>query len=79
MDQAEQRILETDDKSRAFRAELLKVGLDALSQRMLTLVALLLNAFVAGWCMLYPDVLRVVTGLLFAVTCWCLINIQRKG
>ena len=79
MDQAESRILETDDRSRAFRAELLKVGLEALSHRLLTLVALLLNAGAAAWCMLSPDVLRVVTGLLFACTCWCLINIQRKG
>lgn len=79
MDQAEHRVLETDERARSFRAELLKVGLEALSHRMLTLVALVLNAAGAGWCMLNPDILRVVTGLLFAVTCWCLINIQRKG
>ena len=58
---------------------LLKVGLEALSHRLLTLIALILNAIVVAGCMLYPDNLRVVTGLLFAVTCWCLINIQRKG
>jgi hypothetical protein len=79
MDQSESRILETDDKSRAFRAELLKVGLEALSHRLLTLVAIVLNAGAAAWCMLSPDALRVVTGLLFAVTCWTLINVQRKG
>lgn len=79
MDQAESRILETDDRSRAFRAELLKVGLEALSHRLLTLIALILNAIVVAGCMLYPDNLRVVTGLLFAVSSWCLINIQRKG
>lgn len=79
MDQAEHRILETDEQSRAFRAELLKVGLDALSHRLLTLISLVLNAIAIAGCMLYPDVLRVVTGLLFAITCWCLINIQRKG
>lgn len=79
MDQAEHRVLETDDRSRAFRTEVLKVGLEALSHRILTLIALVLNAFAVAGCMLYPDVLRIVTGFLFAITCWCLINIQRKG
>lgn len=79
MDQAEHRVLEVDEQSRGMRAAVLHMALEALSHRLLTLVALVLNALSVAWCLLYPDWLRVVTGLLFAVTCWTLINIQRKG
>lgn len=79
MDQAESRILETDDRSRAFRAELLKVGLEALSHRLLTLIAMVLTALAVGGCMLYPDWIRFAASLGLAISCWCLVNLKRGG
>lgn len=80
MNESDQLLLETDQAAQSQRALLLKIALDVLSHRSLTLIAMLLNAGAAAWCMINPDWIRAVTALLFAVTTWCLINIRHtKG
>lgn len=78
MDESDRLKIEKAEQEQAQRTMVLKIALDVLSYRTLTLIAMLLNAGVAIWCMLYPDALRAVTALLFAVTTWCLINIRHR-
>lgn len=78
MDESDQLQFERDQQRQERREIVLKIALDVLSHRFLTLIAMLLNAGAAAWCMINPDVLRAVTALLFAVTTWCLINIRHR-
>lgn len=78
MDESDRLRIEKDQERQTQRETVMRIALDVLSHRALTLIALILNAGSAGWCMINPDALRVVTALLFAVTTWCLINIRHR-
>ena len=77
--EADQMEIERQQTLAVLRQEAMKMALAALSTRLLTLAAMLLNSGAVAWCMINPDVLRVVAALMFAVTTWCLINIRLKG
>ena len=64
MDESDLKVLELDRQKQAERATVIKIALEALSHRLLTLVAMLLSAVATFWCMLQPDYVRVVTTLL---------------
>ena len=79
MNESDHQIIEKHERERQEQREtVLKIALDVLSHRSLTLIAMLLNAGAASWCMLNPDWIRAVTALLFATTTWCLINIRHR-
>ena len=78
MDESDLKVLELDRQKQAERATVIKIALEALSHRLLTLVAMLLSAVATFWCMLQPDYVRVVTTLLFGIVAWCLINIRHR-
>ena len=79
MDASDQVAIQAADVQQQ-RETVMKIALEALSHRILTLMALFLNAGMGVYCMIYPDALRAVAALLFAGISWCLINVRmHKG
>lgn len=55
-----------------------RVGLEALSLRMLMVLALLLNASVFGWCLLDPRWERLVAAAGFSVFSYFVIHVKPR-
>ncbi len=55
-----------------------RVGLEALSLRMLMVLAMLLNAGIFGWCLLEPRWERLVAAGAFAVFSYFVIHVKPK-
>jgi hypothetical protein len=55
---------------------MIRIGLNALSMRMLTTISLLGDCVLFGWAMAYPDVVRLTAAVLFAIATWCLVNVK---
>ena len=74
--------LEADAKQRILdRMSLgVRIGLEALSFRLLSLVALILNAAVVGWSLLDPRWERIATCAIFAIFSYFVIHVRpNKG
>jgi hypothetical protein len=57
---------------------LVNLGMRVLSHRVMTVVGLLLNAGITGWAISSESWVRLAGAALFAVTSWCVINLQSK-
>ena len=57
-------------------ALMMNLALRILSQRVLTVVTLLLNAGVCSWAMYSESWPRLAGALLFAVAAWCTVNLK---
>lgn len=68
---AKQRILERTALG-------LRIGLEALSLRMLMVLALLLNACIFGWCLGDPRWERLVAASVFAAFSYFVIHVKPK-
>ena len=55
-----------------------RVGLEALSLRMLMVLALLLNAGIFAWCLYDPRWERLVAAGVFALFSYCLVHVKPK-
>jgi len=55
-----------------------RIGLEALSLRMLMVLALLLNAGIFGWCLLDPRWERLAAATAFAVFSYFVIHVKPK-
>lgn len=74
--------LEADAKARIQErvALAIRIGMDALSFRLLSLVALILNAGVVGWSLLDPRWERIATCAIFAIFSYFVIHVRpNKG
>lgn len=58
-------------------AMMVTIGLQALSQRILTFIALAANVFVFSWALYDPRWERVLLAGLFALTSWCIVNSEK--
>lgn len=57
----------------------LRIGLEALSVRLLTVIALVLNAGITGWSLVDPRWERLVSASVFALFSFAVIHIKMKG
>lgn len=57
----------------------IRVGLDALSLRMLMVLALVLNAGIFGWCLADPRWERLVAAGVFAVFSYFIVHVKPKA
>lgn len=60
-------------------ARVLSLALRALSQRLLTLLAMLLGTGMFGWAMLQCTWPRVAAAVLASAALWCYIRLQAPG
>lgn len=72
--------IEQDAKARILERTSLgiRLGLEALSLRMLMVLALLLNAGLFAWCLLDPKWERLVAAAAFAVFSYFVIHVKPK-
>ena len=54
-------------------------GLQLLSQRLLTLLALLLDAGIFAWAMTTESWVRLAGAAAFSVAAWCVIHLRPSG
>lgn len=76
MDESEQKKLEIQVRQKVLErtAEIVHVALDALSIRLITVLALVLQAGIFCWAMAAPTWERVAGATLFAIASWCLVH-----
>lgn len=55
-----------------------RIGLEALSVRLLMVIALLANAGISAWCMYAPSWERLAAAVVFAVFSYSLIHVKPK-
>ena len=55
-----------------------RIGLEALSLRLLMVLALLLNTGIFAWCLFEPKWERLVAACVFAVFSYCLVHVKPK-
>jgi len=60
-------------------ATVVATGLQLLSQRALTVLALLLDAGIFGWAMQTESWVRLAGAAAFGVASWCVIHLRPKG
>lgn len=56
----------------------IRIGLEALSLRLLMVLALLLNAGIFGWCLVDPRWERLVAAGVFALFSYFLVHVKPK-
>lgn len=68
--------LELSGKTEAMRVTqaIIRVGIEALSARMLTALALTLDAVLFFWCMVAPEWERLAAAVIFAIASWAVVN-----
>lgn len=54
----------------------IRVGIEVLSVRLMTLAALLLTAVMFGWAMWSGSVERISAAAIFAVAAWCIVKLK---
>ncbi len=72
--------IEMDAKQRMIERTALglRIGLEALSLRVLMVIALLLNAGIFAWCLIDPRWERLVAASVFAVFSYFVIHVKPK-
>lgn len=72
--------LEADAKQRILERTALgvRIGLEALSLRLLSVIALALNAVIFGWCLANPVWERLVAATVFSVFSYFVIHVKPK-
>lgn len=70
---------DADARMRQQMAVALRVGLEALSMRLLMVLALLLNTGIFAWCLWTPTWERLVAACVFAVVSYCLVHVKPKS
>lgn len=72
--------IEQDAKQRILERTALgvRIGLEALSLRMLMVLSLFLNAGIFGWCLLEPRWERLASAAAFAVFSYFVIHVKPK-
>lgn len=72
--------LEADVKQRVLERTSLgiRIGLEALSLRLLSVIALTFNAVLVGWCLVEPRWERLVAVTVFAVFSYFVIHVKPK-
>ena len=60
-------------------AQLVNIALKILSQRVMTVMSLLLNAGVCSWAMYTESWLRLAVAAVFAVASWCTLHLKPPG
>lgn len=56
-----------------------RIGLEALSLRLLMVIALLANAGISAWCMYAPSWERLAAAVVFALFSYFLIHVKPKA
>lgn len=81
MDQSDLIKAEQDAKARIMERTALgiRIGLEALSVRLLTVIALLLNAGITGWSIADPRWERLASATVFALFSFAVIHMKLKG
>jgi hypothetical protein len=72
--------LEADAKQRILERTAMgvRVGLEALSLRLLSVLALVLNSIIVGWCLIDPRWERLVAVGVFAIFSYFVIHVKPK-
>lgn len=70
---------EAQDRMRERFALGLRIGLEALSIRVLTVIALVLNAGITGWSLIDPRWERLVSASVFALFSFAVLHFKLKG
>lgn len=73
--------LQQDTKARILEQTALgvRIGLEALSVRAITILALLLNVGVFAWAIYNPMWERLIAASVFALFSYCVIHVRPKG
>lgn len=81
MNTDEAKIVQVTEQRRALEqiAGLVGIGLRALSQRMITAIALVLESVMFGWAMLEGGWDRLAIAATFATAAWALVHLRRRG
>ena len=70
--------MDTQDKLQ-FMAQIINIGLKALSVQALTFMALILDAVMFGWAMVDGSWQRIAAAVLFSAATWCLVKLSPVG
>lgn len=60
-------------------AALINIGLNALSQRLVTILALLLDTGIFAWAISTESWVRLAGAVAFSVAAWCVIHLHPQG
>jgi hypothetical protein len=74
----EAKVVQINEQRRALQqlAMLVTVGLHALSQRLITAIALLFESVMFGWAMFEGGWDRLAIASVFAAAAWCLVHLR---